>query len=168
MSACATLLSSDTVVIGVGNTILSDDGAGVHAARLLQGDSRVPAGVTILDGGTLGLGLVPYASEASRVLFLDAVDSGDAPGTLTRMTGSELLGTSGGWSVHHLGVADLIAALALVSTKPQDIIVLGVQPANTDWGTSLSPAVEAALAQLVEAAVAQLRLWTGLEACPTV
>ena len=77
------------------------------------------------------------------------------------MTGSELLGTSSGWSVHQLGVADLIAALALASAGPQDIVVLGVQPANTDWGTSLSPDVDAALAGLVDAALAQLRVWGG-------
>ena len=153
------LLSSDTVVIGVGNTILSDEGVGVHAARLLQSDPRVPAGVTILDGGTIGLELIPYASDASRVLLLDAMNSGKAPGTLARMTGKDLLGTTGGWSAHQLGVADLIAALFLMSTSPQDIVVLGVQPANTDWGTSLSPEVEAALVPLVEAAVAQLQLW---------
>jgi hydrogenase maturation protease len=86
------------------------------------------------------------------------------------MTGSELLGTSSGLSVHQLGVADLIAALALISTVPQDIVVLGVQPANTDWSTSLSSEVEAALTGLVDAAVAQLRLWnespeSSLEVC---
>ncbi|MGA2965214.1 MAG: HyaD/HybD family hydrogenase maturation endopeptidase [Terriglobales bacterium] len=153
------LLSSDTVVIGVGNTILSDDGVGVHAARLLQDDPRVPAGITILDGGTIGLDLIPYASDASRLLLLDAVNSGKAPGTLTRMTAKDVLDTSSGWSVHQLGVADLIAALALMATKPQDIVVLGVQPANTGWGTSLSPDVEAALMDLVNAAVAQLQHW---------
>jgi hydrogenase maturation protease len=67
------LLSSDTVVVGVGNTILSDDGAGVQTARLLQGDPRVPAGVTILDGGTLGLEPMPYISDASRVPRADGV-----------------------------------------------------------------------------------------------
>jgi hydrogenase maturation protease len=154
-------LSSDTVVVGVGNTILSDDGAGVHAARLLQGDPRVPVGVTILDGGTLGLGLMPYVSDASRVLFLDAVNMGEAPGTRVRMTGKDLLGASSGFSVHQLGVADLIAALALASAGPQDIVVLGVQPANTDWGTSLSPGVEASLSWMVDAALAQLLLWEG-------
>ena len=155
------LLSSDTVVIGVGNTILSDEGVGVHAARLLQGDPRVPNGVTILDGGTIGIELIPYASDASRVLFLDAMNSGSTPGTLARMTGGDLLGLSGGLNVHQLGVADLIAALALVSTRPQDIVVLGVQPANTDWGTTLSPDVAAALTRLVDAALAQLLLWNA-------
>ena len=153
------LLSSETVVVGVGNTILSDDGAGVHAARLLQADPRVPPGVTILDGGTLGLEVAPYLSDASRVLFLDAVDMAAAPGTLTRMTGKELLGTSAGRSVHQLGVADLIAALALMSAGPQDIVVLGVQPVNTRCGTSLSAEVEAALPRLVEAALVQLAVW---------
>jgi hypothetical protein len=58
-----------------------------------------------------------------------------------------------------LGVADLIAALFLVSSHPQDIVVLGVQPANTDWGTTLSGKVQAALAGLVDAALSQLSLW---------
>jgi len=149
----------NAVVIGVGNTILSDDGVGVHAARLLQADSRVPAGVAILDGGTLGLELLPYACDASRLLLLDAVNSQANPGTLARMTGEDLLAAKAGRSVHQLGVADLIAALALASAKPQEIVVLGVQPANTDWGTTLSPAVEAALVALVEAAVTQLQGW---------
>ncbi len=153
------LLSSDTVVLGVGNTILSDDGVGVHAARLLKDDPRLPSGVTVLDGGTLGLELIPYASGASRVLLLDAIRSDNPPGTFARMTGADLLATTGGWSAHQLGVADLIAALFLVSTHPQDIVVLGVQPANTDWGTTLSRDVEAALAGLVDAALAQLQLW---------
>lgn len=151
--------ASDTLILGVGNIIRSDDGMGVHAARLLERDPRVPVGVTILDGGTLGLELVPYASEACRVLFLDAIRSGKTPGTIVRLTGAELLRMTGGWTAHQLGVADLIAALALVSAVPQDIVVLGVEPANTDWGTSLSPAVEAALAPLVEAAFQQLEVW---------
>ena len=154
-------LTSDTVVIGVGNTILSDDGVGVHAARRLQDDPRLPAGVSILDGGTFGPELAPMVSDASRLLFLDAVNSGDAPGTLTRMTGRDLLGASRGMSVHQLGVVDLISTLALMSTKPQDVLVLGVQPANTDWGTSLSPDVEAGLGDLVEAALLSYNIGTN-------
>jgi hydrogenase maturation protease len=153
-------LSPGTVVIGVDNTILSDEGVGVHAAKLLESDPRLPAGVRVLDGGTIGLELVPYASEASHVLLLDAMTSGQAPGALARMAGKELLAATGGRSVHQLGVADLLSALFLVSARPQEIVVLGVEPGNTDWGTSLSPEVEAALVPLVNAAFAQLKLWT--------
>lgn len=153
------LSSSQTVVIGVGNTLLSDDGAGVHAARALERDARLPEGVTVLDGGTLGLELTAYASDASRLLLLDAINTGAPPGTVVRMTGPELLGTSNGWSVHQLGVADLISALALLSAAPQEIIVLGIQPESTEWSTELTPAVKAGLPRLVEAAMRQLRDW---------
>jgi len=152
--------SSDIAVVGVGNTILSDEGVGVHAVRLLQADRRVPRGVTTLDGGTLGLELIPYVSAASRILFLDAMNCGGDPGSLARLTGKELLDAPGGRSAHQLGVTDLIAALFLTSSYPQEIVVLGVQPASTDWGTSLSPVVQLALTPLVEAALAQLRAWT--------
>ena len=153
------LLSSDTVVIGVGNTILSDEGVGVHAARLLQSDPRVPAGVTILDGGTIGLELIPYASDASRAAAPGCHELGQSAWNACSDDGERFARHDGGWSAHQLGVADLIAALFLVSTRPQEIVVLGVQPANTDWGTTLSPEVEAALVPLVDAALAQLQMW---------
>jgi hydrogenase maturation protease len=153
------LASSDTIVVGVGNTILSDDGVGVHAARLLQRDPRVSAGVTILDGGTLGLELIPYLSGASRLLLLDAVDTGEKPGTAFCLAGDQLRNLPGGTNVHQLGVSDLLATLPLVSDTLREVILLGIQPASTDWGTELTPAVQAALGQLVEAAVEQLLRW---------
>lgn len=155
------LSSSKTVVLGVGNTIFSDDGVGVHAARLLKKDARLPADVTVLDGGTLGLELLAYVCDATRVLFLDAVNIGETPGTLSCMTADELLGISSGSNVHQLGVVDLIAAMMLVSDAPREIIVLGVQPANTDWGTELSPPIQAVLQPLVDAALAELRRWSA-------
>lgn len=155
------LTSASTVVIGVGNAILTDDGVGVHAALLLQADPRVPAGVTILDGGTLGLGLIPYISDASRVLFLDAVNQGEPAGKIVRMTGEELRGFSCGGSVHQLGIADLLATLPLVPNTCDEIVLLGVQPGSTDWGTTLTAPVQAALGSLVDAAIEQLLEWTA-------
>lgn len=149
----------ETVVVGVGNTIFSDDGVGVHAARLLERDPRLPANVSVLDGGTLGLELLAYVSDAKRVLFLDAVNTGQTAGALSRMTADELLGIRGGSSVHQLGLADLIASMMLVGPTQQEIVVLGVQPGNVDWGTTLSPPVQEALKPLVNTAVNELRLW---------
>lgn len=155
-----TLVTADTMVVGVGNTILSDDGVGVHAARLLQKDPRVPAGVIILDGGTLGLELIPYLSGASRLLLLDAMDAGDQPGALFRLAGDQLWNLPGGTNVHQLGVSDLLATLPLVSDTLREVILLAIQPASIDWSTELTPAVQAALGQLVDAAVEQLLRWS--------
>jgi hydrogenase maturation protease len=148
-----------TAVVGVGNLIRTDDGAGVQALERLQRDPRLPGDVTLIDGGTLGIELVGHLYECSRLLLLDAVDIGQRAGTVVRMAGSELLDLPCGASVHQLGVADLLATLPLVSDMTRETVLLGVQPASTDWGTELSAPVEAALGPLVDAAVEQLLHW---------
>jgi hydrogenase maturation protease len=150
---------SKVVVVGIGNLIHADDGLGVHALERLQRDPRVPAGVTFIDGGTLGIELLAYISDATHLLLLDAVDVGEPPGTLIRMANEELHGLPCAASVHQVGLADLLATLPLVSTMPAETVLLGVQPAGTDWGATLSPAVEAALVPLVDAALDQLARW---------
>jgi hydrogenase maturation protease len=155
-----------TVVIGVGNLVHTDDGLGVHAIQKLQNDARVPGDVTLIDGGTFGIELLAYLQDCVKLILLDAVDVGKQPGTPVRMTGDELRGFPCGASVHQLGVADLLATLPLVSDIPREIVLLGAQPASTDWGTELTPEVAAALARLVDAAVEQLHRWSQEAAAP--
>jgi hydrogenase maturation protease len=147
------------VVVGIGNLIRTDDGLGVYALERLRRDARLPAGVTLIDGGTHGLELLVEVSEATHLLLLDAVDVGEAPGTFIRMVNEELHGLPCGASVHQIGLADLLATLPLVSTTPREMVLLGLQPASTDWGTELTPALEAALRPLVNAAIEQLARW---------
>lgn len=148
------------VVLGVGNTIHSDDGLGVHALGRLENHPRLPAGVTLIDGGTRGLELLADVYECPRLMLLDAVDLGEQPGTMLRLAGDELRGLTSASNVHQLGVADLLNTLPLVSDVDREIVLLGVQPASTDWGTELTPTVEATIGALVEQAVDQLRVWT--------
>ncbi len=152
--------TSRTVVVGTGNLVRTDDGLGVHAIKRLQADPRVPSEITLIDGGTFGIELLAYLYDSSRLLLLDAVDVGKQAGTMVRMTGDELGGLPCGASVHQLGVADLLATLPLVSDTPREIVLLGIQPASTDWGTDLSPLVEVSLGPLVDAAVEQLLRWS--------
>ena len=157
---------AQTVVIGIGNTIHQDDGAGVHALRRLEADARVPADAVFVDGGTRGLELLADAAGYSHLLLLDAIDVGEQPGTVIRMEGVDLRGLPGAVSVHQLGLADLLATLPLISDAPTEVVLLGIQPAETDWGVELSPAVEAKLGELVEAAVEQLVNWSCTR-CPS-
>ena len=124
-----------TLVIGIGNILHSDDGAGVYAARLLRQDARLPEDADVLEGGTLGLELLPYLQDAARILLLDAVDVDETPGAIIYLRGSAVHSFNGGASVHQLGVADLLEALRLVRTDEPDIVILGVQPDWTGWGT---------------------------------
>jgi hydrogenase maturation protease len=150
---------SKVMVLGIGNLIRADDGFGVHAVQRLEGDARVPREVTLLDGGTHGIELLSYVSEATHLLLLDAIDAGQPAGTPIRLANEELRGLPCGGSVHQLGLADLLATLPLVSATPKEIVLLGVQPGTTGWGTELSAPVEAALDGLLDEAVEQLIRW---------
>jgi hydrogenase maturation protease len=151
--------SRSTVVLGMGNLLLSDDGAGIRAIQQLRRDPRVPADVCLIDGGTFGLELLDYVAGASRLLILDSIDAELVPGSLLRMEGEDLHTLRGGGSVHELGLADLLAALRLMGKEPAAVVLIGIQPARTCLDLALSPAVEAALDDLVEAAIAELRCW---------
>jgi hydrogenase maturation protease len=151
------------MVLGLGNLLLSDDGLGIHAIHHLQKDPRVPGGITLLDGGTQGLSLMPHLAGCSRLLVIDAVDVGEAPGTLVRFEGRALDGLPGKASVHQLGFADLMVAMKLLGGAPAQVVVLGVQPLSTDWGVELTPPVQITLPALLDAAVAQLESWDHCE-----
>ena len=148
--------SPASVVLGLGNVLHSDDAVGARALERLRGDFRVPTDVALVDGGTLGLELLAHIWDAAYILVLDAIDVGQVPGTIIRLAGDMLHSLPGNGSVHHLGLADMLAALRALARHPPKVVVLGVQPATTEWGTELSVPVQAALSSLVEAAVAEL------------
>lgn len=148
--------SSKTVVLGLGNILHGDDGAGAQAISRLRADPRVPVDVSLVEGGTLGLELLPYVWDCARLIVIDAIDVGGPPGTVVRMSGEELNFLPGNSSVHQLGVSDLLVALRMLAERQPQVVLLGVQPATTEWGTTLSAPVAAAVDFLVEAAVAEL------------
>ena len=149
----------DTVVVGISNAALSGDGFGAHAARALMRDPRLRPGIAILDGGMLGLELLERIADAHRILFLDEVHSGVAPGTVVRIAGEDLLEPISERSVHQAGIADLMAALALVSSRSTEVVVLGMRPWKVKWRTSPWRAAKAAVGPLVDAALDQLHTW---------
>jgi hydrogenase maturation protease len=152
-------MTGTTVVMGLGNLVHADDGVGVQALQQLQRDSRLPPGVTLLDGGTHGLALLPHISGFSRLLVLDAVDTGEPPGTVVRFEGSALNGLPGKASVHQLGFADMMVALKLLGESPPELVVLGVQPLSTEWSVELTQPVTQALPALLDQVIRQLQIW---------
>lgn len=154
-----------TVVLALGNPIRSDDGVGLAALRRLEKDPRVPGFVRLVEGGTKGLELVSYVSGASHLLVLDAVDVGAQAGTVVCLQGEELRSLPGNGNVHELALADILNALRMLGQEPQDVVLLGIKPATTALGTSLSRSVESAVPVLVDAAIAQLSRWESRGSC---
>jgi len=151
--------SQRIIVLGLGNLIRSDDGVGIHAIHELFRDSRIPENVELLDGGTLGLQLLPAIEDATHVLAIDAINTGADPGTIVRFDISEIEPLPGTPSVHQIGFSDLLAALRLLEKFPEQMVLLGVQPEETGWGEKLSGVVQAALPALIEVALDELHKW---------
>jgi hydrogenase maturation protease len=145
------------LVLGLGNVLCGDDGAGPAAvARLLEGWAPPPS-ARVEDGGTLGLALMSLLAEATDVLLVDAVHvPGLAPGTLVRLTGEEAAAaTRDQLSVHQVGVADMLDALRLIDRLPPRVTLFGVVPESLELGCGCTPAVAAVLDDLAAAVAAE-------------
>jgi hydrogenase maturation protease len=127
----------------------------------IASDPRFPAGIHIIEGGALGLDLLHDLHGVTHLLTLDTVDTGAAPGSLSRFQGPGLASLPTSKSVHLLGFSDLINVLRLMDAAPEEMVLLGVQPSYTGWGTELTPPVAAAQTQLIDLALQQINLWTS-------
>lgn len=154
---------ANIAVLGLGNLMHADDGVGIHAMRRLLESGRLPPKIQAIEGGTLGLDLLPRLEGMTHLLALDAVDIGAAPGTLSRFTNQDLSTLRTAKSVHLLGFSDVLNALRLLGQAPDEVVLLGIQPESTDWAVELSPSVFAAVDSLLEATFSQIACWTEHE-----
>lgn len=151
-------------VLGVGNILRMDEGVGVHAVRALDLRHRgnMPE-VDFLDGGTLGLNLLPYVEEAAALLILDAVDSGSSPGTVIELSGNSIPKYSGiKLSEHQVTLQEVLGLAQIRGRLPARMMLIGIQPADLNTGDMLSPIVSAALPEMLEKAETVLRMWCVL------
>ena len=156
------------LVLGIGNLLWADEGFGVRAAeafeRLYACDDRV----TVMDGGTQGMYLLPHVQEASHLIVFDAIDYGLEPGTMKVVLDDEVPSYMGAkqMSLHQTGFQDVLAAAQLTGQCPAHIVLIGVQPVELkDYGGSLREPVRAQIGPAVDKAVEWLRRW-GVEVTP--
>jgi hydrogenase maturation protease len=161
------------IVLGIGNTLNRDEGVGVHAVRALEAhlspspnkksslQERGAWGeVAFLDGGTLGLNLLPIVEEASHLLILDAVNARQPPGTVIELAREDIPLFSGiKLSQHQVSFQEVLGLAEVRGKLPPHLHLIGVQPADLAIGLELSPAVGVALSEVVARAVGVLRAW---------
>lgn len=154
-------------VVGIGNSLLTDDGAGIHTLeRFAEGNTRDD--VICIDGGTVGLALLDRLTNLDGLIALDAMKLGFPPGTVTVLRGEDMdahLRNQHG-SVHEVGLSDLMDALRLRADLPGNRALIGIEPENMDWGTQPTARVAAALPRAVRCARSLVREWragTALE-----
>lgn len=152
-----------TAVIGLGNPLLGDDALGLVALERLFIGYKLPPDVSLHDGGTWGMSLLPTIEDAKHVLFLDAIDRRETPGTFIRLTGAEIPASLAMMvSPHQLDIREVLAITMLRGTFPFGAVAVGVQPETLATQVALSRTVAAMVDTVVEAAVEQLRAWGHL------
>lgn len=137
-------------IIGVGNPLMGDDGVGVETVHRLS-QLRLPEGIEVIDGGTAGLSLLPYLEEVDAVIFVDAVDAGEAPGTVMRVSTKDILDSKEGnhsFSLHEPAIPDLLRLAAELDICPPTLLI-GIQVDSVSPRIGLSFSISRNLDSLV-------------------
>lgn len=150
------------LVLGLGNELFTDEGVGVAAARAVA--RRGIPGVEVLDGGTLGIALLPSVEGRRSLLVLDAVlDPGLAPGELVVLDAAEIDRARGVlFSAHQVGITEVLGAATLAGRAPERIAAVGMAPASLETGYGLSEVAAARLDAMVDLALDVLANWEVL------
>ncbi|MCU7907079.1 MAG: HyaD/HybD family hydrogenase maturation endopeptidase [Candidatus Thiodiazotropha sp. (ex Epidulcina cf. delphinae)] len=149
------------LILGIGNTLLSDEGIGVHLVNRMQHRFGEIPGVAFLDGGTLSFTLAEPIAGADGLIAVDAARMGMAPGAL-RIFHDEQMDRylrTGCSSVHEVSLGDLIDIARLSGTLPQHRCLVSIEPEALDWGEVLSQTVEPAIEQGMSEIVSILAKW---------
>jgi hydrogenase maturation protease len=152
----------NTLILGIGNTLLADEGTGIHMLDYLRRHYPELPDVTCLDGGTLSFTLAPYIEDANNLIVIDAAELDAAPGTIKLFTGEEMDRFAGKTkrSVHEVSLGDLLAIAHLTDTLPKNRALIAVQPRDVDWGHCLSNPVKQALPEAAGHILELLQDWT--------
>ena len=154
-------LTTDTLILGIGNTLLTDEGAGIHALNLLKTEySNIP-NLTFLDGGTLSFTLACWIEDCTNLIVFDAAELQQPAGTVKSFIGTqmdEFLGASKR-SAHEVGLLDLMDIARMTENLPQNRALIGIQPENMSWGMEPSQQIASALRQAVEEAITIITSW---------
>ena len=152
-------------VLGLGNRLETEKALGALVVEQLLAEPQHlaslpdPDSVQLIDGGTVGLALLPYLMELDGLVVIDAIMADRAPGTLIDMDGASLIRHEQVMSVHDLGAGELLGALHVLDAWPRRVRVIGLEPELIELGLDLTPAVAAGVPRLLEAVTTHLGEW---------
>jgi hydrogenase maturation protease len=142
------MASNRIAVVGVGNLLLKDEGIGIHVVRALQ-ESPLPDGVVVIDGGT-SPDVLDYLEPADKLVIIDAAEAGGEPGAIYRFRPDDVtLETGEAISLHELGLISSLKTMSLLGKTPPEVIIIGIQPKEIDWGMELSPELKEKVPEIV-------------------
>ncbi len=151
----ATEITPRIVVIGVGNLLQKDEGVGIHAIKALQ-DIDLPKDVELIDGGT-SPDLIAYTRADDKMIIVDCAKAGGNPGDIYRFRPEDLAAGKGALtSAHQMGVVENLNLMSFTGNKPQKVVIIGIEPAEIDWGMELSATLKQRLPDLIKTVIKEI------------
>jgi hydrogenase maturation protease len=149
------------LLLGLGNSLMRDDGIGIHVVNALDPWPYPQQDVRVRDGGTLGLSLLPEVQSCGALIVVDAAMIGATPGSVKTFEGPEMDAQLAGkkHSVHELALSDLMAAAEFMGARPERRALVGVQPEIIDWGLTPTETVAAAMPRILGAVHELVERW---------
>ncbi|MBU7006661.1 HyaD/HybD family hydrogenase maturation endopeptidase [Phosphitispora fastidiosa] len=144
-------------VMGVGNDLLRDEGIGVHVIKAMEGQ-QLPDGVKIVNGWVAGIDLLQEIQNTERLIIVDAIDTGDRPGTIYRFRADEVdvMINRHKTSLHQVDLFETLKLAKFLGGYPETVII-GIQPRDIVWGTELSPLLASLIPQIVDVVRDEIR-----------
>jgi len=148
----------DIVILGIGNMLLSDEGVGVHVANKLMGID-LPKGVSVVEGGTDGFRLLNVITHADRLIVVDAIKGGAAPGSIYRFNINEVKNCPSVFktSVHQIGILEVIKVSGLIGKTPRTTVI-GIEPKSIEMGMELSPEIRENIPRIIKLILDELKV----------
>lgn len=149
-----------TVVLGLGNPLMGDDGLGLAVLDRLREEWDIPDAVELVDGGTWGMTLLPLIEDADRLVLIDAIRSGAPAGTVVEVEREYLPRYfAHKLSPHQIDLKEVLALAELRGTLPAETVAIGAEPGEVVLSTALTAPLEDAVDQVLLAVVARLARW---------
>ncbi len=151
---------SRIAVLGIGNVLMEDEGVGVHVVNRLEKEYDFSPSIQLIDGGVTGTDLLPYLEENDRVIIVDAVNFEEEPGFIGSIENDDILTRlTTKMSLHHLGITDVLSSLKLLGTGPEEIFLVGIQPASINLTMELSDTIITRMDRIIEVVLDKLDNW---------
>ncbi|MGG3470176.1 HyaD/HybD family hydrogenase maturation endopeptidase [Neobacillus pocheonensis] len=147
-------------ILGIGNTLFSDEGVGIHLLPLLEVELKSYENVEIIEGLTDGMRLLGPVEEAENLIIIDAINAGKEGGTIISLVGDEIPAYFGvKMSIHQLGFQEVLFAAKMRERYPKQIVMFGMQPTSLELGVELTETNQSKLGELAKVVVDQVNCW---------
>ncbi len=145
------------LILGIGNTLLTDEAVGVRVVEALQDAYDLPPEVQAVDAGTSSMDMLDVIADVDLLIVVDAVKTGKSLGTIVRLSGDEVpVFFRKKLSPHQVGLSDVLASLEFAGCRPKDIVVIGVEAENFELGLEMTPVIAARVVDMMASLVGEL------------